>query len=336
MSAIPRGAASTADSPRWYLEVSGRRAGPFAWAVIVELAQAGALHPDDRVWRMGLASWSRADSLPDLAPLIREPALSSRTFASRAPDAPVGKSRARRVHPLLPVLAGIICVAAAAFFHAGRMPHPKDQTARGHSINAVPGNGFNQSGASPAALTRQASAFEARYPFLTELRRVDPARFEQLDQVVRFGFHRGAPASELNGYVAAAAGEIERQHLAAVDDSVAIRFAMALRAAARTFRSSGPAQCAAILGPRQAATPVRSAAALAAITPALTALLDAPMAQRAADATPRAPPTADPDAADVTPRMNCDRLLLLYDGAAAQTPDIGAAFVRAMQARGGS
>src|SRR6185437_9206533 len=75
MSADFRGAGSAAESRRWYLEVSGHRAGPFAWGVLVELAQAGALGPDDRVWRMGLAGWSRAGELADLVPLIREPAL---------------------------------------------------------------------------------------------------------------------------------------------------------------------------------------------------------------------------------------------------------------------
>ena len=74
MSADSRGAESTGADRQWYLEMSNRRAGPFAWAVIVELAQAGALGPDARVWRMGLAGWSPAGELPDLAPLIRAPA----------------------------------------------------------------------------------------------------------------------------------------------------------------------------------------------------------------------------------------------------------------------
>ena len=82
MSADSTGAESAAASRRWYLEVSGRRAGPFAWTVLVELAQAGALGADDRVWRMGLAGWSRAADLGDLAPLIREPA-PARTLSVR-------------------------------------------------------------------------------------------------------------------------------------------------------------------------------------------------------------------------------------------------------------
>lgn len=564
MSADPRGAESTAASRRWYLEVSGRRAGPFAWAVIVELAQAGALHPDDRVWRMGLAAWSSAGGLPDLAPLIREPAPSARAVAPRAPDAPDGDFQPRRVHPLS-LTAGIAWIAATTFFYVERlelwpnvldgvlsarlnivgplslfvialavlpglwrgtrpdelgrnglvrgglrvaagicvllllttvismalydralfriafgtdpmgraqiqllpggreveirgpleagvaarldgilqahpdvrfvhlnsrggwivagerlarvihsrrlgtytatgcysacvlafvagsprvlnpdarlglhsasgndgdplvaklgnqvyqkellrygaspavvawststpanslwMPDPQELLSS-HLVDRISADGFSPSGESLAAFTRQASAFEARYPFLTELRRVAPPRFEQLDRAVRLGLRRGAAVTELNGYVAAGAAEIERERLAAVADPSALRFAMALRTAARTFRSSDPAQCAAILGPQSAATPARSAAALAAITPALAALVDAPMTQRAAAPTARAPPSGEADAAEADPRMSCDRLLLMYDDAATQSPDTGAAFVRAMQGSG--
>ena len=321
MSAIPRGAESTADSRRWYLEVSGRRAGPFAWAVLVELAQAGALHPGDRIWCMGRANWSRADGMPELAPLIREPAPSARALASCTPHAAVGSPRAPRVHPLL--LPAALCVLLLL------------ATVIRTTLSDRPAGHFNPSGESLVPFTRQVSAFEARYPFLTELRRADPPRFEQLDRAVRLGLRRGEPAAELNGYVAQAAGEVERQRLAGADDSHVLRFALALRAAARTFRSSDPAQCAAILEPLSTASARRSAAALAAIAPALSALLDAPVTQRAAELT-RKPPSTDPGTADASPRMNCDRLLFMYDGAAAQTPDVGAAFVRAMQGTGGS
>lgn len=322
MSADPRGAESTADSRRWYLEVSGRRAGPFAWAVIVELAQAGALHPDDRVWRMGLANWSRAGDLPDLAPLIREPALSTRALAVYPPVR--GGIRASAVICALLLLATVI---GAVLYRRHLL---------GVALDRLPADAFSASGESLAAFTRQASAFEARYPLLTDLRRVDAGRFEQLDHAVRLGLRRGAPATELNGYVAGAAGAIERKHIAAVDDSSALRFAVALRAAARTFRSSDPAQCVAILGPRSAAAPARSAAALAAITPALAALLDAPTTRRAPAPTAQAPASAGPNGADPDLRLECDRLLLMYDDAATQTPDTGAAFVRAMQGNGGS
>ncbi|MDE2451336.1 MAG: DUF4339 domain-containing protein [Gammaproteobacteria bacterium] len=282
--------------------MSGRRAGPFAWSVIIELAQAGALAPDDRVWRMGLPSWSRAGELPDLVSLIHEPAPSRRRAESR-------------VHPLW-LAAAVMVIALTVFFYVVR-------------------DGLNPSAGSLAAFAPQATAFEARYPFLTELRRVDPPRFEQLDRVVRLAFRRSVSTNELNAYVADAAREIERTRLGDVGDSGALRFALALRAAARTFRSSDPAQCAAILGPHSAATPVRSAAALSAIAPALTSLLDAPVTPHAAanaDLTTQTLADVGSDA-DVDPKVACDRLLLMYDGAVAQTPDAGAAFVRAMLGR---
>lgn len=325
MSADPRGAESTADSRRWYLEVSGRRAGPFAWAVIVELARAGALHPDDRVWRMGLAAWSLAGNLPDLAPLIREPALSTRVLAAQTPV-----RRGIRTSAVLCALLLLATVIGAALYRRQPWVVAFDRSPPRPSSPSSP------SGASLAGFTRQASVFEARYPLLAELRRVDAARLEQLDHTVRLGFRRGASATEINGYVAGVAGAIERERLAAVADSSALRFAVALRAAARTFRSSDPAQCVAILGPRSAAAPTRSAAALAAITPALTALLDAPTTRRAPTPTAQAPPSADPNGVDADARLECDRLLLMYDDATTQTPDTGAAFVRAMQGSGGS
>lgn len=302
MSADPRGAESTAANGRWYLEVSGRRAGPFAWSVMIELAQAGALGRDDRVWRMGLPSWSRAGDLADLAPLIHEPA-------------PARRMRQPRVHPLW-LAAGAIGIALAVFVYVAQ-------------------GGFGSSGGSLAAYAPRATAFEARYPFLTELRRVDPSRFEQLDRVVRLSFRRGVSTTDLNAYVADAARNIERERLGDVGDSGALRFALALRAAARTFRSADPAQCAAILGPQSPATPVRSAAALSAIAPALTSLLDAPVTPHAAanaDLTTQTLADVGSDA-DADPKVACDRLLLMYDGAVAQTPDAGAAFVRAMLGR---
>jgi hypothetical protein len=221
------------------------------------------------------------------------------------------------------------------------MPDP-EQLLAGHLVDRVSAEGFSPSGESLAAFAPQASRFEARYAFLTELQRVDPPRFEQLDRAVRLGFRRGAPAADLNAYVATDAGEIERQRLAAVADSRVLQFAVALRTAARTFHASDPAQCAAVLGPRGATAPVRSAEALTAISPALASLLDAPMTSRTettgdrpaalqVSATVGPPaPSAQPDATDDDPRIRCDRLLLLYDTAITQSPQVGAAFVRGL------
>ncbi|HEY6515978.1 MAG TPA: DUF4339 domain-containing protein [Steroidobacteraceae bacterium] len=315
---------------RWYLEVSGRRAGPFAWAVLTELAQAGALGAEDRVWRMQLASWSRAVDLIDLAALIREPA-PARTFASSGRNA---NSAGRRVHPLL-LAAAIAWIALALALLAG------------HWVGRFAAAGSSPSGNSAAAFSGQASAFERGYPFLTELRRVEPSGFERLDRAVRLGFRRGAPAAELNGSVAEAANDIERTRLAEVDDASALRLLVALRAAARRFKSSDPTQCVAILGLQSAGTPVRSAAALTAISPALVGLLDAPASPHGAQevhSNPLPPISGTlsqtltgtgPDVPDVDSRLNCDRLLLMYDTAVAASPETGATFIRTLQGDSG-
>ena len=64
-------------SERWYLEVSGRRIGPYAWSVVVELAQARGLAATDRLWNPSLPAWMPVESFPELAELLggaREPA----------------------------------------------------------------------------------------------------------------------------------------------------------------------------------------------------------------------------------------------------------------------
>ena len=574
MSADPRGAERTAESRRWYLEASGRRAGPFAWAVLAELAQAGGVGVDDRVWAMGLASWSRAADLPELAPLIRKPALCTRTFGASAPDELYEAPRRMRLQPLLltaaiawvavtvsfyverlelwpTVLDGVLaarldtagplllllaglgvvpgvwrgtrpdargrngpargalrasvalcvlqllatvigtalndrsllrvavgadpirraqiqllpggreveirgkleagvaarldgvlrshpgvrfvhlngpggwvtegvrlarviharhlgtytatgCFSACVLAFAAGSPRVLNPDARlglhstsgldtdplvatlgnelyqkvllrygvspelvaqstatpasglwmpdpqrllaGHLIDRIAAGGFSPSGESLAGFASQASDFEARYVFLTALRRVEPSRFEQLDRAVRLGFLRGAPAADLNGYVAGAAAWVEQERLSAIDDPSVLRFAASLRSAARTFQSSDPAQCAAILGPLSAPSPVRSAAALSAIAPALVALLDAPTTLAAASPTTDADalqqvkeamgesfPSTPAGAPDADLKVGCDRLLLMYDTAMTESPVTAAAFLRALQ-----
>jgi hypothetical protein len=308
MSADLRGTGSASASRRWYLEASGRRAGPFAWTVLEELAQAGALGADDRVWRMGLASWCRAADLVDLAALMREPG-PARAFGQ--PDTPGGTAPAREGIRLLAGLCALLLLAVAVAVGT---------FLAGHGI-----------GQPLTAFASQASAFEARYPFLAELRRVQPSRFGRLDRAVRLGFRRGARDDELNRVVAEAASDIERERLADVDDGGALRLMVELRTAARRFQSSDPAQCIAILRPQSAGAPTRSAAALAAISPALAGLLDAP-------ARPQRQPlsSAVPAGPDVSPKLACDRLLLLYDAAVASSPDMGAAFIRALQGATGT
>jgi hypothetical protein len=214
----------------------------------------------------------------------------------------------------------------------------------GRAVDRISTHAISPSGEPPAAFTSRASAFEGRYPFLAELQRAEPSRFDRLDRAVRLGFRRGAPADELNGLVAEAASDVERGRLADVDDGTALRLLVQLRTAARRFQSSDPAQCVAILRLQSAAAPSRSAAALAAISPALVGLLDAPAKSNGAPVQRDAPlpagdtlgqtlPGAGP-ASDVNPKLDCDRLLLRYDTAVAASPDTGADFIRALQ--GGS
>lgn len=308
MSADPRGAETAAAARRWYLEVSGRRAGPFAWAVLVELAQAGALGADDRVWRMGLTSWSRAADLADLGPLLREPA-PARTFSPT--DSPGRTAPATWGIRLLAGLAALLLLVTAV------STRPRSQAPSGESLSAY---------------ASQAAAFERRYPFLTELRRIEPSRFDRLDRAVRLGFRRGAATAGLNGLIAQTAVDLEHGRLREVDDGSALRLLVELRTAARGFQSSDPAQCVAILSPQSAAAPIRSAAALAAIGPALVGLLDAAARPPGAARSGR---NALQDAPDVNPKLVCDRLLLMYDTAVASSPDAGAAFIRALQGDAG-
>jgi len=320
MSADPTGAVSTAAGPRWYLEVSGRRAGPFAWTVLVELAQAGALGADDRLWRMGLAGWCRAADLADLAPLMREPA-PARTFGRR--DALGGAVSARGRFRLLAGVGALLLLATAVgtFLPGHRIgrisPYRMSPSDESPSAFASP---------SPESASASASAFEARYPFLGELRRIDPSRFAQLDGALRLGYRRQSGDGVLNAAVAEAASDVERDRLTDVGDGAALRLMVELRTAARRFKSSDPGQCVAILRPHASAAPVRSAAALAAISPALAGLLDAPPGPQR-----QTLPRAEADGLPVDPKLACDRLLLLYDAAVASSPDAGADFVRALQ-----
>ncbi|HEU5442463.1 MAG TPA: hypothetical protein VFU61_01475, partial [Steroidobacteraceae bacterium] len=225
------------------------------------------------------------------------------------------------------------------------MPDPR-QLVAGHLVDRISSDGFSPSGESLAGLAPQASRFEARYPFLEEFRRVDPAGFGRLDRAVRLAFRRGATTAELNRRAADAASRIESERLTAVGDSSALRFALALRSAARPLQSSAPAQCMAILAPLSAASPVRSAAALAAIGPALVGILDAPATsaaeapntgidalQQVREVVGESFPSTGRDAPDSDPKAGCDRLLLMYDAAMIESPRTAAAFVRALQSR---
>jgi hypothetical protein len=233
---------------------------------------------------------------------------------ARVAESAAASSLRRRVRILNAVGAFLLLAAAAGAFLTW------------HGVDRVSTRQVSSSDPSLTAFASPASAFEARYPFLTELHRVEPSRFARLDRSVRLGFRRGATDDELNRAVAETAADVETERLADVGDGAALRLMVALRTAARGFKASEPAQCVAMLSPHSPAAPVRSAAALAALSPALAGLLDAPTG-----AGRHTPASTVPDGLPVDPKLACDRLLLLYDAAVTSTPDVGADFIRALQ-----
>ena len=333
MSADSTGAESAAASRRWYLEVSGRRAGPFAWTVLVELAQAGALGADDRVWRMGLAGWSRAADLVDLAPLIREPA-PARTFTSSGCAAP------EPAHPMGYPPPSRDLRTPAACGRGPPVPHrPRGQpdlhgglapVRRIASRFRTAGIGVRRALSVPhrAAASR---AVTVRAAGRGRSARVSPRRAGGRAQRLR---RRGR-----RRYRARAAGRCRRRQRTSTPGRAT------RRCAALPIVGSIPVRrhTQTAVG----AAPIRSAAALTAISPALVGLLDAPAGPRDAPAHRDAPqppvdtsgsntPGPGPDAPNVNPKLDCDRLLLMYDTAVAASADAGAAFVRAFQGGSGS
>ena len=51
----------------WFYEEGSRRAGPVELAEVQELAAAGVIQPDMRVWRPAVEAWVRAADAPELA-----------------------------------------------------------------------------------------------------------------------------------------------------------------------------------------------------------------------------------------------------------------------------
>ena len=54
----------------WYLDVGGRRAGPYDWTVILELARSGGLGWDDLLWCPEFTAWKPAAAFPELAAVL--------------------------------------------------------------------------------------------------------------------------------------------------------------------------------------------------------------------------------------------------------------------------
>jgi membrane protease subunit (stomatin/prohibitin family) len=59
--------------PAWHLVQNGQATGPFTLEQLARFAEAGALRGDTLVWTPGMAGWSAAAQVPQLAPLVGAP-----------------------------------------------------------------------------------------------------------------------------------------------------------------------------------------------------------------------------------------------------------------------
>jgi hypothetical protein len=92
----------------WFYEEGGRREGPVSSATLKQLADAGKIRPDTRVWRQGMAQWSEARAIKGLfaasqpAPSSPAPAPTPTPAATPStpsdPPSPLRSLRGR--HPL--------------------------------------------------------------------------------------------------------------------------------------------------------------------------------------------------------------------------------------------
>jgi hypothetical protein len=55
---------------QWFVGVNGQQQGPFDRAQLAQQAAAGQLRPDLLVWKAGMAQWTPAGQVPEIAPLF--------------------------------------------------------------------------------------------------------------------------------------------------------------------------------------------------------------------------------------------------------------------------
>lgn len=68
--APPAAVAAPTDEPQWFAMVAGQQQGPFDFEQLFQRASAREITPRTHVWRAGMASWSRVQDVPELAPLV--------------------------------------------------------------------------------------------------------------------------------------------------------------------------------------------------------------------------------------------------------------------------
>ena len=55
----------------YMLAINGQQAGPFGWAQLQQLVQQGQLTQQTYVWTQGMANWTPAGQVVELAPLFQ-------------------------------------------------------------------------------------------------------------------------------------------------------------------------------------------------------------------------------------------------------------------------
>ncbi len=59
--------AAPPEIPEWHFNLDGQnKQGPVPWSVLKAMVAAGALQPDDLVWKPGMALWVRASQVHEL------------------------------------------------------------------------------------------------------------------------------------------------------------------------------------------------------------------------------------------------------------------------------
>ncbi|MFO0690013.1 MAG: hypothetical protein U0900_15050 [Myxococcota bacterium] len=120
------------------------------------------------------------------------------------------------------------------------------------------------------------------FPFLATLRRSDSARFEQFDRQARLRYRRSATDFEHDRAIVILANEIEVELVPIVSTQAASQYLAALQSVASALEPSSPAQCVAVIGFDLSSIESRTAVTVKSLSPALSALIDAP--REAADA----------------------------------------------------
>ena len=69
-AAQPQGPPPLPQAEQWFLGANGRQLGPFDRNQLAQQVSGGALKHDTLVWKAGMAQWTPAGQVPEVAPLL--------------------------------------------------------------------------------------------------------------------------------------------------------------------------------------------------------------------------------------------------------------------------